>query len=434
MYYSKYNYLFKSSKYGFLLFNAETNSFAELTEELYNTLERVKLDNKYINNLENDLIKQLVMAKIVTSENDNNFFYEKRLMYYFRSFTNKTLGLAIAPTTYCNFACPYCYEHNRLPIFMDEKIETDLVSFIKKHKNIDEVDITWYGGEPLLGIKSIKRILKQIKDENIPIRRHGMITNGYLLNEENSAFFKDYNLNYIQITLDGDKKSHDSRRVLSNGKGTFDKIIHNIDIFKKYNPDTFVSIRVNLDETNKSRYTALNNMVRERWKDNNIGIYPAFVQDFSDGCTSCDMISTNSQVQFYIDLYKNYNIPVNFYSQLHIGGCGATNLNYYVVGPKGELYKCWNDIGVKDKVVGFLDKEMIPNKNVLSQYLAGPTMFDDISCQNCNIFPICSGGCEWLRLENIKNGTNYNLCSSRKENLEILLESHYEKRKISQSV
>lgn len=429
MYFSKYNHLFKSLKYGSLLYNSETNSFAELSEDLYSNLKRIESNNKYIDALNDELKNQLLNAKIIKLKNDDNLFYEKRLRYYFQSFTNKSLGLAIAPTTFCNFACHYCYEHNRQPIFMDEKVELDLIKFIKKHENIENIDITWYGGEPLLGIKSIKRILQLIKDNTITIRRHGIITNGYLLNEENSLFFKDFNLNFIQITLDGDKDSHDKRRMLSNGNGTFDKILSNIDIFMKYNPNTFISIRVNIDETNKSGYIVLNDMIKNRWKDKNIGLYPAFVQDYGEGCNSCDLISTNEQVRFYIDLQKNFNIPVEFYPHFQIGGCGATNLNYYVVGPKGELYKCWNDIGMADKVVGFLDKDAILNKNILSEYLAGPTMFDDSDCQKCRIFPICSGGCEWLRLENLKNGSKYNLCSSRKENLEILLESHYEKRK-----
>lgn len=75
----------------------------------------------------------------------------------------------------------------------------------------------------------------------------------------------------------------------------------------------------------------------------------------------------------------------------------ATILNYFVVGPEGELYKCWNDIGDKDSIVGNVLDDKITNYDLLSRYLGGPTMSDDPKCVNCKLYPICNGGCAWSR-------------------------------------
>ena len=236
MEWSKYNYLFKSDKYGHLLFNAETNAFAKIDEDTFDTLKLVSENKENIKDLDEDFINELKRAEILVSD-PTQFIYKKRLQYYFNTFESSNLGLAIAPTTHCNFNCPYCYEENKKPIYMNQKTEANIIAFIKNHDRIKNYQILWYGGEPLLGFDSIK---------HAKLSNHSLITNGYLLDENKSIFFKDYPLDGVQITIDGTKEFHDKRRTLALNNGpTFDRIVENIDKFVFHNPKTKVVIRVN---------------------------------------------------------------------------------------------------------------------------------------------------------------------------------------------
>jgi uncharacterized protein len=412
-----------------LLFNAETRAFAVIDEVLYLQLIRAQETNN-VEGIPVDIIDDLVKAKILIEDGDNSLFYRKKFNYYFKNFDSTDLGFAIAPTTFCNFNCPYCYEEGRKPIFMTEEIENQLISFIKKHESVKDVDITWYGGEPLANFMSIRRILEKLGKENaINLNDHSIVTNGYLLDDYKSKYFSDHPLDDLQITIDGNKDIHDKRRVLSNGAPSYETIIRNIDSFFKYNKKTRVSIRVNIDTSNQEFFYDLYKDLTTRWRGELIWVYPGFVRDYNnkyEACFNCECLNHESRAIFLLDLYSNHKANVKFYPRFQVGGCSATNINNYVVGPSGELYKCWNDIGVEDRVIGYLNNDTIPNYDLLCQFMAGPSMFDDEKCKHCNLFPVCDGGCHWLRLKNANEGKTYELCAYEKKHIEQYLEAHYE--------
>jgi len=292
---------------------------------------------------------------------------------------------------------------------------------------IKTLTLTWYGGEPLTAFKIIKSLIERIDLETIiKLKYHSMITNGYLLDEKKSKYFSQHPLNLIQITIDGDRTTHNQRRGLTTGEGTFDTIIENLDIFFKYNDKTQVSIRVNIDSTNMVEFISVYKYLTAKWKTEKLNIYPAFVRDTSEKCSNnCAILDIDGQSNFLFDMYEKYGIAIDLFPKFQLSGCGATKINSYLVGPKGELYKCWNDIGTEDKVIGNLNSVKLKNQYVLAQYLVGPTMFEDPKCIACELFPVCDGGCQWLRLKNINEGTNFNLCSNKKKYLSKFLELHY---------
>ena len=92
--------------------------------------------------------------------------------------------------------------------------------------------VSWFGGEPLLGLKTIKNLSKKfisICFQNGLDYSASITTNGYLLNERIiHQLILDYRVNNFQITIDGDEESHNFQRVLRNGKGSYSKILENI--------------------------------------------------------------------------------------------------------------------------------------------------------------------------------------------------------------
>lgn len=441
MKFSKYNFLFRSEKYGHLMFNAETKACVWLSEEDFKVLRLIEQDPKNIEIVGEKTKEALLCARIIV-ENEDQIMYKKRMHYFFNAFDSSNLGLAIAPTTDCNFLCPYCYEANKAHHYMNSDVENKLINFICGHNRVSKLNITWYGGEPLMGFSSIQHILGEVsKIEHLKLCQHTMTTNGYLLDKHKSLFFKQYPLSCVQITVDGTRDFHDTRRVLSPDKSpTFDRIIENVGTFIEINPDTRISIRVNIDHSNEDSFVDLYRQLHALWPGKeNLIVYPAFVKDFQslrtkisednfsiNGCRDvCFTIS--DKLLFFEKLHKEFGININFSPEYTVGGCGATTLNYYVVGPQGELYKCWNDIGNPKAVVGSIFADgIITNYDLLSRYIAGPNMFDDEKCMKCKIMTICDGGCMWNRHKNLFENANISLCSSRISNPEKAFELYYE--------
>jgi len=99
--------------------------------------------------------------------------------------------------------------------------------------------------------------------------------------------------------------------------------------------------------------------------------------------------------------------------------CGADNINVFVIDTFGYLYKCWDEIGLREIAI-----DNIKNyENFNFQYKKNYTkwfdnnIFDDKECVDCFYLPICMGGCPFFKL---KHKTNH--CMYWKYNLEKYLE------------
>ena len=94
----------------------------------------------------------------------------------------------------------------------------------------------FWGGEPLLNWKVIKRIVEYVdtvtKKYEISIEL-GICTNGSLLNDQILKFMKLHRIKAI-VSLDGLEKENDRFRKTINGKGTFKKIVKALDGLSRY--------------------------------------------------------------------------------------------------------------------------------------------------------------------------------------------------------
>ena len=113
---------------------------------------------------------------------------------------------------------------------------------------------------------------------------------------------------------------------------------------------------------------------------------------------------------------KEYGLIVDFYPKRVPKGCMTCQNESLVIGPMGEIYKCWNDFNHSDKIVGYIKDKRITNPSLISQYTYETTIFSDPKCKECKIFPICDGGCSWYRYQNVIEGKNYNLCTFLSDN------------------
>ena len=209
-------------------------------------------------------------------------FEVNKIKYVTRStrFDHSHLALTINPTLVCNFACPYCFEYDHNGKTMTTETEDRIVDFVKSHSEAKSMRITWFGGEPLIAFDRIESLSKKLLSLGLEYDA-GIISNGYLVNEDVAKRISHLHITSMQITLDGLKERHDSRMgCLKNGGATFDRIISSMKLLREFAPDMRIGIRVNIDHENDQEFITLYKFITEEF-DGKVSVFPAFYQRFN---------------------------------------------------------------------------------------------------------------------------------------------------------
>jgi uncharacterized protein len=391
----------------------------ELDDQSYQDLMGLKENNFENLNMPDEKYQLLVKGKFLVNSNETET-NKIILANLTKQYDNTRLNLTIAPTRACNFACIYCYEEDRAKISMNQKTITGIEEFLKRYDYVDSINVTWYGGEPTLEIPIMKKLTQSIMPLTKTYCAH-LITNGFLL-DKIIPYLHELNINAIQITIDGCESTHNKRRPLLKGGKTFGKIMKNIDELIQIDKIK-TNIRMNVDESNVDEYADLYNTCMERFSGK-VSLYPGFVhldKDNEGGCKIEDCYNDIRKAQFLKDLFEKHNIYSNdIYPFIQGKGCMVNLLNGLLIGPEGELYKCWHHLGVKDKIVGSIfEKNIFTNIDLVANCMLKQGLFDE-NCKNCIVFPSCNGGCFDMR----EKKSNY--CIPAKSMLEDFLEIHYE--------
>lgn len=281
-----------------------------------------------------------------------------------------------------------------------------------------KIFITWYGGEPLLAFDKIKAIYEKLSEEDMPeVHTQGIITNGYCFNDEIIAFFKDKKCSYIQITMYGLYEKHSATRCLKNSdKDTFWPIIENIDKLVKELPDTRINIRVNINKKNYKEFIAVAIFLKSRYPGNKkISAYPGIIREENEEKRSlCETSFSTSEMLILNELLRKEGFDTSDFPEKHERGCMTQNTNSYLIGPEGEIYKCWNDVGDSNAIVGYINNSELINPTRYIRYTIQAIPFND-ECKHCHAFPICSGGCAYHRYRNMFEDCHFDLCSPYKD-------------------
>ncbi|OSA77077.1 hypothetical protein B2H86_02740 [Clostridium botulinum] len=439
--FSKYNHKIKLNG-DIYLYNALTGGFGKVEK---NNIEYINNCNFNEDTIPNDIYKD---EKFISSLIEGGFIVYKDLdeinlintIHNTSRFGNKSsLGITLLPTTNCNFRCTYCFEkYNNYPNkIMSAKIIDKTLKFIDDNlENNASLTISWFGGEPLLEFGTIKKMQSEINNmaskRNVTVSS-GIITNGYLLTEDISNQLVKLGITTAQITLDGSKEFHNKKRKLKNGMGTYDKIISNI---LKANSNLHIPIRINIDKNNIDNMDMFLDSLKESGicDKKNVFIYFAIVRDYdtSKSCISPNCFNvkefSNEELKLYRLAYKkgihNARISIN----PNIPSCGAVSPNTFVIEPDGTIQKCWNLIGNSSCAIGHLLYE--ENEYRKYQFLSNQYKwyswqgYNKDECKNCNILPLCMGGCPYYDIfeKELFVNNNYS-CSTLKYNLDETLKS-----------
>lgn len=425
MYWSKYNILSKSDKYGYLLFNTMSLVFIRIDEKDIGSWIELKTNPEEYLSFSN--YEYLLKARILVEnqEDDLNVYLADVLKNRYNS---SDMALTILPTRGCNFGCIYCYEQDRPNIAMDEKTEESLLKFVRSNANLKRLSVVWYGGEPLLNFGSMVRLTRRFRELDIEYSAK-IVSNGYLLTRDKADMMKELSVRNIQITFDGPESIHNQRRALLGGQPTYRTIMENLKYLLEVNKEITVDIRTNIDRRNKDDYNTFYKAFKSEIDDSRVTLYPGFVSDLlSSECVSPEhnISEGGYKAQFVLDMFDRYGIEIkSFLPKYRRHSCVASKYFAFVIGPEGEIYKCWRMVGNKTECIGNVNDGTFDMVK-FSKYLVGADYTLDPQCLNCQFVTLCGGGCPLVRMRNRYEGTKINHCCPEKTHMEQLMELRYE--------
>jgi uncharacterized protein len=347
----------------------------------------------------------------------------------------RAIGLTIVPTLDCNFRCSYCFSYARRER-MSAEVQEALLRFVEERlPEVDALSTTWYGGEPTLCLGLIEGLSGRLRDlcerHKVEVQGCGVVTNGYLLTAKVAKRLKSAGITDAQVTLDGDRETHNARRPLRHsGSGTFDRILENVAATRGI---LDIQIRINVDRDNAGTAIAALDALAERGLQGTPA-YFGHVQAFTDACAGAasTCLSDAEFAQLNMELTRQAlarGFTALRYPQPLLGGvCGAEHERGYLIAPDGLLFKCWAEasLGVEHSVGSVFGGEVTPVQQAnLRCYLDWDALADP-ECGECPVLPICMGGCPYLRVHG-PPGSN---CSTWRHSLLETLALRYKVRQL----
>lgn len=433
---SRYNIFFEKDG-SYFLYNTLTSSIIEIDKQSSKVLQSgIGLEGLP----KKDLNIFMEEGVIVKDDCDEYTLYKNFYTGLQKNKDQEALVITIIPTYSCNIRCSYCYQgsienYNEKVRFFNPQIER-IIHFIHKslenYPTIKEIVIDLFGGEPLLYQKQLESILTQVrnlcKTRGLKYRT-SISTNGLLINQFTiDQIFIPNNMR-IQLTIDGIKSTHDTKRVDKQGNGTYDKIVSKIMLLYKHNLKNNIIIRVNIDKNNISEIR----QVIDKFTSYVKNIYLAPMN--SQGNNSCHKQDCLEEEQFVCEVFEEFSdhldanqkgSDVALFGKKSPCSFNSNRLSYFI-DYRMNVYTCDGLVGISDFCIGSINEhgELILNQNYYSQKEMGP--FENEQCRSCILLPLCAGGCFFKRY--IHHGDiNKPFCEKSQETLIKFLTKYISKK------
>lgn len=198
----------------------------------------------------------------------------------------KLQKITLQVTQNCNFRCTYCIyngpphsrQRSRSNKRMSWQTAKDAVDFLWDHSvDSSQVDIGFYGGEPLLEFPLIKKVVDYSESRFLGKKlTFSITTNCTLLTAEVIHFFQDHNFGLL-ISLDGPKEINDKNRVFADGRGTFDSVMEQIELIKKIAPDYFKRLMISMVIDPMNNFDCINSIYINAAELSELHLLPSLV-------------------------------------------------------------------------------------------------------------------------------------------------------------
>ena len=320
----------------------------------------------------------------------------------------KALCLHIAHD--CNLKCKYCFaeegEYHGKRSLMSYEVGKKAIDFvIEKSGNRKNLEIDFFGGEPLMNFEVVKQIVayaRSIEEEKGKKFRFTITTNGILLDDEIQEYV-NANMHNVVLSIDGRKEINDIMRITANQKGSYDLIVPK---FKKlaesrnqtdyYVRGTFT--RNNLDFSKDVLHLAdlgfkqisVEPVVADEKESYSIREedLPQIYEEYEK--LAIEMLERKKKGESFNFFHFMIDLTGGPCIYKRLVGCGS-GTEYLAVTPEGDLYPCHQFVGMEEFKLGDVDNGITAENTVKS--FENCNVYTKPDCKKCWAKFYCSGGC-----------------------------------------
>lgn len=395
------------------------------------------------------LLNSLRESKVITDDRND----DDKVIEFFRSMIGKpNIGIVyFILTDKCNFSCRYCFVKNSYPEdYVEKSMEIDIAEkgldrfceFIKNQPETfdEEKVIIFYGGEPLINIRTLIFLLEKVKVKinlgHLPQKTTlSLITNGTLITKEIAKLLKEHKVS-VGISIDGDELTTNQNRLTAGGGPVYREILNGYRLLQEAEVDVGVSCTLSPESVDDFQNTL--HVLLDDLKVKGLGFNLALATDsfqlppnYAERASDCiiEAFKIFREKGVYDDRIMR---KVNSFTkaEIHPFDCGASGAGQIVIAPDGEIGICHGYLGERKHFVAHVnDDSFKPETNPVFLEWSKRSPFAIDACQDCSALGICGGGCP-LQAE-IETGTIWGLdkrfCVHAKKTLEWLVWDLYDK-------
>lgn len=324
----------------------------------------------------------------------------------------RVTGMMLIVSQLCNMSCDYCYSKDgvcRRGGLMTWHIAKKAVDELFDKSNALNITISFFGGEPLLNFEVIKKTViyaeKRAHENNKNIQ-FAITTNATLVTQQIADFIKEHRFS-INVSVDGNKVTHDLHRKYKNGEGTYDDVVNGL----KKMSGNLVTIRSTMTPgendirdvlAESSKYAVNDSFVAcayetIRTKDDFfliISKYHDAIESFYDDVKRKDYDKCRGNKTIYNILYRY----ANFHNR--IAYCDAL-LRGITIDVNGDIYPCHRFCNIEESVVGNIKDDL--NYDCFNNFINSFLLENRNKCESCWAFNICGGNCSYINYYFNKN-------------------------------
>lgn len=326
-------------------------------------------------------------------------------------------SLVLNVSNRCNLSCTYCYEYGadrlsdaqkKTPARMDAQTARSSIEFlIRESRGARELNLTFFGGETLLGIETIRAAVAHAEQRarELGLRfAYSLTTNATLLDEPTIEFLARHRFG-VNVSIDGSRTDHDRHRRFSSGRGSYEEIVPRVRaLLAALRGGRPVGARVTLTRGMDSIEETFRHLSQELGFEH-VGFAPVTSSD--DREWALDGPAMGAVLRGFRALAREYvacaldNREHGFSNlhdllgELHRGAnkshpCGAA-LGLVGVSTSGELSPCHRFVESASHVMGDLEHGLDAAKR--SEFLERGHVQRKLACHECFARPHCAGGC-----------------------------------------
>jgi uncharacterized protein len=384
-----------------LALNTLTYEFLRINRPFEIVLQEIEADA-----LPDDVLAALVKGRFLIADTDDEYA-EFLVDYRQKRYGPQRVVLYVSPTLACNASCEYCFQRDIRPAGSDgdgPDIKALLQFAASKLHDAEGLQVTWFGGEPLLRRRYIRRAsgaLMQLAELAGKPYSSSMVTNALLMSAEAIDVLREAHITRLQISLDGTEALHNAigRRDRRHG---YRDIVENM---QQIPDDILIAIRINVSAINvRSLIDLIDDLADSGLNRPNVWLDLPLVYDFSiDNALTeyrnaqgyCLPNRDYGPIQLALLAYAaDQGFKVETRDLLIPGAsqCHAIRSKGYSIWPDGAVTRCIHEVSTPEGI-NITDSRLDINHAVSQQKYLTTEIFENTACRGCFFLPMCGGSC-----------------------------------------